>query len=97
MFIKLVTCDFRQSRPFKLVTGGEDFLVNFYAGPPFKFTLSIKKHTRFVNCVRFSPDGSVFVTASSDGNAYFFDGKTAQEVGQLDKTGGHKGTIYSVR
>lgn len=28
---------------------------------------SLKAHKQFVNCVRYSPDGSVFVTAGADG------------------------------
>eukprot|EP00971_Amphidinium_carterae_P027443 540443-Amphidinium_carterae.1 len=28
-----------------------------HEGPPFKFSKSHTKHTNFVNCVRYSPDG----------------------------------------
>src|SRR5690606_19693992 len=31
------SCDFRPGRPMKIVTGGEDNLVCYYEGPPFKF------------------------------------------------------------
>lgn len=31
------------------------------------FFSSLKAHKQFVNCVRYSPDGSVFVTAGADG------------------------------
>jgi WD40 repeat protein len=53
------TCDFKPSRPFRTVTGAEDFKVNVYEGPPFKFKQSSKQHTNYVNCVRYAPDGNV--------------------------------------
>ncbi len=34
---KVNSVDFRPTRPFRIATGSEDFAVNFYAGPPFKF------------------------------------------------------------
>lgn len=47
---RVLSCAFKPTRPFRIVTCGEDFLVNFYEGPPFKFKLSsrsdITKHTR---------------------------------------------------
>lgn len=37
---RVLSCTFKPTRPFRIVTGGEDFIVNFYEGPPFKFKLS---------------------------------------------------------
>ena len=31
------TCDFKQSRPFRIITGSEDNTAAVYEGPPFKF------------------------------------------------------------
>ena len=31
------TCDFKQSRPFRIITGSEDNTSAVYEGPPFKF------------------------------------------------------------
>lgn len=31
------SCDFRPSRPFRIVTASEDNTVAFFEGPPFKF------------------------------------------------------------
>ena len=66
---KNITCDFKPSRPFKLVFGGEDFNLSLYAGPPFRYEKGLKEHSNFVNCVRYSPDGSRFISVSSDKKA----------------------------
>eukprot|EP00959_Pyramimonas_sp_CCMP1952_P289596 6057043-Pyramimonas_sp.AAC.1 len=34
------SCDFKPSRPFRIVTGSEDFKTNIYEGPPFKFSVT---------------------------------------------------------
>jgi hypothetical protein len=39
---RVLSCDFKPTRPFRIVTCGEDFLANFYEGPPFKFKHSIR-------------------------------------------------------
>lgn len=38
----LLTCDMRQTRPFKLAVAGEEFSVCWFEGPPFKFKKSSK-------------------------------------------------------
>ncbi|KAK3029959.1 hypothetical protein RJ639_037914 [Escallonia herrerae] len=93
---RVLSCAFKPTRPFRVVTCGEDFLVNFYEGPPFKFKLSHRDHSNFVNCVRFSPDGSKFITVSSDKKGIIYDAKTADKVGELSSEDGHKGSIYAV-
>lgn len=42
---RVLSCAFKPTRPFRIVTCGEDFLVNFYEGPPFKFKLSHRLDT----------------------------------------------------
>ncbi|KAI4374482.1 hypothetical protein MLD38_012470 [Melastoma candidum] len=93
---RVLSCAFKPTRPFRIVTCGEDFLVNFYEGPPFKFKLSNRDHSNFVNCVRFSPDGSKFITVSSDKKGLIFDGKTCEQIDVLSSEDGHKGSIYAV-
>lgn len=93
---RVLSCAFKPTRPFRIVTCGEDFLVNFYEGPPFKFKLSHRDHSNFVNCVRFSPDGSKFLSVSSDKKGIFYDGKSGEKIGELASEDGHKGTIYAV-
>ncbi|KAK6921263.1 WD40 repeat [Dillenia turbinata] len=93
---RVLSCAFKPTRPFRIVTCGEDFLVNFYEGPPFKFKLSQRGHSNFVNCVRFSPDGSKFITVSSDKKGIIYDGKTGEKIGELSQEEAHKGSIYAV-
>ncbi|KAG1330606.1 actin-interacting protein 1-2 [Cocos nucifera] len=93
---RVLSCAFKPTRPFRIVTCGEDFLVNFYEGPPFKFKLSQREHSNFVNCVRFSPDGTKFISVSSDKKGIIYDGKTGEKIGELSMEDGHKGSIYAV-
>ncbi|KAG5014827.1 hypothetical protein AAZX31_08G050800 [Glycine max] len=93
---RVLSCAYKPTRPFRVVTCGEDFLVNFYEGPPFRFKLSHRDHSNFVNCVRYSPDGSKFISVSSDKKGVIFDGKSAEKIGELSSEGGHTGSIYAV-
>ncbi|KAI4313809.1 hypothetical protein L6164_026759 [Bauhinia variegata] len=92
---RVLSCAFKPTRPFRIVTCGEDFVVNFYDGPPFKFNMCIREHSNFVNCVRFSPDGSKFITVGSDRKGVIYEGKTGQKLGELSSEDGHQGTIYA--
>ena len=77
------------------MTGSEDQVVNVYAGPPFKSQLSNKKHTNFVNSVKYSPDGAKFVSVSSDKKCILYDGESGaflQEFG-VGKAEQHTGSI----
>lgn len=60
------------------------------------FTCYCRDHSNFVNCVRYSPDGSKFITVSSDKSGILYDGKTAEKIGELSIEDGHKGTVYAV-
>jgi len=85
----------KPNRPYRCVTGSEDFSVNFYEGPPFKFVKSTREHTKYVNCVRYSPDGSKFVSVSSDKRAILYDGTSGDQIGELSQDNGHSSSIYS--
>jgi len=90
----ITTCDYRPTKPFRVVTGGEDFAVSWHEGPPFKWTATASDHGNFVNCVRYSPDGSLFVSVAQDKTGFFYDGETGAKRGAFDLNGGHKGGIY---
>ncbi|XP_022725937.1 actin-interacting protein 1-2-like [Durio zibethinus] len=93
---RVLSCHFKPTRPFRIATCGEDFLVNFYEGPPFKFKLSHRDHSNFVNCIRFSPDGSKLISVSSDKKGIIYDAKTGEKIGELSCEDGHTGSIYAV-
>jgi WD40 repeat protein len=78
------SCDFKPTRPFRVVTGAEDFQANWFEGPPFKFNKAFKEHTRFINCVRFSPDGNKVLIVGLDKKGTFLDGKTGDKIGALN-------------
>lgn len=70
---RVISCDYRQVRPYRVMTGSEDHRTIFYQGPPFKMDHSNNsQHSNFVNCVRFSPDGSKIATCSSDKKVGWF-------------------------
>ena len=93
---EVLTCDSRPERPFRIATGGSDLSLNFYTGPPFKFSHSNKDHERFINCIRYAPDGSTFASAGSDKKIIIFEGKTGEKIGEMSQTNGHKLSIYGL-
>jgi len=92
----VTSIDIRQTRPYRLATGSEDFKMNWFEGPPFKFKTSNTNHTRYINAVRFSPDGSKIITVGSDKKGFFYDGKEGTHIGELSGASPHGGSIYSV-
>jgi WD40 repeat protein len=91
----IASVDMKPNRPYRIVTGSEDFQVNFFEGPPFKFKKANKEHTRFVTCVRYSPDGNKFLSVATDKTGFFYDGKTGDLIGKLNPENGHTAGIYS--
>ncbi|KAJ9459374.1 hypothetical protein DIPPA_28810 [Diplonema papillatum] len=89
----ILSCDMRPERPFRVATASEDQEVNWYEGPPFKFSKGLKDHSNTVNCVRFSPNGELLVSTSSDKKILTYDGKTAERNGEFPSE--HTGSIYS--
>ncbi|KAG2465394.1 WDR1 protein, partial [Polypterus senegalus] len=53
-------------------------------------------HTRFVNSVKFSPDGNRIATAGADGQIFIYDGKTGEKISSLGGDKAHSGGIYAV-
>ncbi|KAB7494482.1 Actin-interacting protein 1 [Armadillidium nasatum] len=89
------TCDWKPTRPFRIVTGAEDNKVAFYEGPPFKFKCTRGEHTKFVQSVRYAPNGDLFASGGFDGKVCIFDGKECEFVKELGSPA-HKGGVYGV-
>jgi WD40 repeat protein len=96
----ILSGDMRRTRPFRIITGSEDFAVNVYeATPAFKFSKSNTEHTNYSSCVKFSPDDSLFVSVGFDKKIFIYDGKEGTILHKLaeDKSpNNHTAAIISV-
>ncbi|XP_039486010.1 actin-interacting protein 1 [Drosophila santomea] len=89
------SADFRPARPFRIVTGSEDNTIAVFEGPPFKFKMTKQDHSRFVQAVRYSPDGKFFASAGFDGKVFLYDGTSSELVGEFGSPA-HKGGVYAL-
>nr|XP_018907163.1 PREDICTED: actin-interacting protein 1 [Bemisia tabaci]XP_018907164.1 PREDICTED: actin-interacting protein 1 [Bemisia tabaci] len=94
---RINSCDFRPKRPFKIVTGSEDNTVAIFDGLPFKFSRTKQDHSRFVQTVRYSPNGDIFASGGFDGKVFLYDGatETCDLISELGSPA-HKGGVYAV-
>lgn len=89
------SCDFKPSRPFRIITGSEDNFIGIYEGPPFKFKNQIEDHTRFVQAVRFDPSGDLFASGGFDGKIFIFKSSDYSKIGELGSPA-HSGGVYAI-
>ena len=96
--LPIISCSYRKQRPFRVATASEDLTVNLYEGPPFKYKESHRRHARYPNVVRYSPDGNLLISAGADSKLVVYDGKTGEVVREVDEgvEGGHKAAIYAL-
>lgn len=87
----VLTCTYRPTKPYRVATGGQDFKVGLFAGPPFKFSHSHDYHTNFVQCIRYSLDGQLLCSVGSDKKVVLYAGDEADFKAELD---GHEGGVY---
>lgn len=87
--------DFKPTRPFRAVVASEDNSVCYFEGPPFKWKKSLNEHDRFVNCIRFAPNGERYASGGADGKLIIYDGKTGDKLNEIGKPA-HAGGIYSL-
>ncbi|SCV67639.1 BQ2448_5250 [Microbotryum intermedium] len=86
----------RPQRPFRAVTGSDDFSVVLMNGVPFKFTSQSRRHRRFVQSMDYAPDGKLFLSAGSDGRVFLYDGTTGEDKGELvDGDTAHASGVYA--
>ncbi|KDO24555.1 hypothetical protein SPRG_10370 [Saprolegnia parasitica CBS 223.65] len=91
---RILSVDYKPTRPFRILTASEDFNVCAFEGPPFKFKHSMQSHTNFANCVRYSPDGNYAVSVGSDKGMVLYDAKTSEKLSTFPPA--HAVSIYSV-
>jgi WD40 repeat protein len=89
--------DTRPKRPFKAITGSDDMSVNVHSGVPYKFSHSIHNHSRFVQVVRYAPNGDFFASAGSDGHVYTYSA-AGEDVNNLtaDSNPAHAGSVFGL-
>ncbi|KAK4471857.1 hypothetical protein MN116_005246 [Schistosoma mekongi] len=87
--------DFRPVQPYRAITGNDEGLVSFYEGPPFTFKNSFLNHRGFVNVVRYSLDGSFFVSGGADGKLFLHDGEEGTKICEVGSPA-HEAGIYAV-
>lgn len=92
---RVLSVDYKSTRPYRIMSASEDFNVCYFEGPPFKFKQSLSgNHSNFVNCIRYSPDGSKAVSVGSDKKMFLYDGKTGDLIDTFPEE--HTISIYSV-
>lgn len=57
-----------------------------------------KEANKYVNCVKFSPNGETYVTADSGGKAFVYDGKEGKFMHELNggEASAHNAGIYGL-
>ncbi|CEM13715.1 unnamed protein product [Vitrella brassicaformis CCMP3155] len=94
---RLRTVAFRPNRPFRILTGGDEFNICYHEGPPFKFGHSLSLHTNFVNAIRHAPEGyDRLVSVGSDGKVHLIDSKTGQHIREFERPADLSGSVYGV-
>ncbi|KAF8889596.1 WD40 repeat-like protein [Infundibulicybe gibba] len=83
----------RSQRPYRAATAGDDALIVFHQGPPYKFDKSIRTHTKFVQDVRYAPSGDHFASVGSDAKVFVYDGKTGDTLGEMSNP--HTGSVMA--
>uniref|UniRef100_UPI00398EB143 WD repeat-containing protein 1 n=1 Tax=Pristiophorus japonicus TaxID=55135 RepID=UPI00398EB143 len=87
---------FKPDRPFRVVTGSDDFSTVFFEAFPLKFKHAMSNHSMFVNCVRYSHNGTKFASAGTDGKIFIYDGKDGNLICALGEVKAHNGGVYAV-
>jgi len=84
----------RHQRPFRAATAGDDNLIIFHQGAPYRYDKTIKTHTKFALDVRYAPSGDHFASVGSDGKVFLYDGKVGDSLGEFSES--HTGTAYAL-
>ena len=94
------SCAYRPCRPMRIATGGsEDATVLFHKGPPFtrmvggEEEVSEKCHERgAVHCLRYNSNGTLLVSAGTDGSVCIYDGKGMKLLQRVEKV--HRSSVF---
>ncbi|ODM88027.1 Actin-interacting protein 1 [Orchesella cincta] len=89
------SCDFKPTRPFRIITGSEDNTIGIFEGPPFKFKMTKTDHSGYVFVVKYSPNGELFASGGFDHKVFIYQAKDSQLIGQVGSPA-HTGGVYGV-
>ncbi|KAG6377576.1 WD40-repeat-containing domain protein [Boletus reticuloceps] len=84
----------RPNRPYRAVTADDDALINFHQGTPFKYVKTIREHTKFVQDVKYAPNGNHFVSVGSDLKIVLYNGEDGDKIADVVDSP-HKGSIMA--
>lgn len=80
----------------KQVRSSEPQLISF----PFRTSIRVihsffQEHSRFVQAVRYSPNGAQFASAGFDGKVFLYDGTSSELITEIGSPA-HSGGVYGV-
>lgn len=94
----MLTADFKRTKPYRIITGGEDFNMCFFEGPPFKLVSNKKEHSNFVSCIRFNSDSTQYASCGFDKKINIWSTETNEVLYSIENTveNAHTASIISL-
>jgi WD40 repeat protein len=94
----ILTADFKRTKPYRIITGGEDHNLCFFDGPPFKLISTKKEHSNMVSCLRFNPDSTQYASTGFDKKINIYDVATNEILYRIESTdeNQHKASIIAL-
>lgn len=90
----LLSVAIKSSKPLSLAVAGEENSLRVYEGSPCLFVKSESQHTNFTNQIKYSPDGALLASVSTDRKIVLYDAKTTTVV--KSKVNAHEAGIMSL-
>ncbi|CAD8068738.1 unnamed protein product [Paramecium sonneborni] len=92
----LNACAMKPQRPFRLALGGDESLICWFEGPPFKFKKSIKQHNNSIFSIKYNKCGDHFVSVGADKKVFLYEGKNGEVVKEISTDSPHTRSITGV-
>lgn len=80
----ILTAAFKNTKPYRMITGSEDNSIIISEGPPFRYLSTKKEHSNFVTCIKFSPDYTQYATVGFDKKINIWDAAENQILFSFD-------------
>lgn len=80
----MLTAAFKNTKPYKIITGSEDNSIIISEGPPFRFQTNKREHSNFVSCIKFNPDYTLFASVGFDKKINIWDATENQVLYSFD-------------